>query len=180
MKRWITGIIAGVLSLVIAFSFMGYRTTDQSGVIRVKKCADFAVTGDGSSPAWQNTDWIDLPQRSAGGPTLDTRFKVLYSDSGMYFLFHNEDRKITSTMNADFMDLWKEDVVELFLWPDESMPAYFEYELSPMNYELPLLISNEEGNLTRWMPFHYESDRKTQHGGSRLHDHPIRLVSADT
>lgn len=166
MKLWITGIVTGVLFLVIAFSFMSYKSTDQSAVIRVRKCADFMITGDGSNAAWQSTDWIDLPQRSSDGPTLITQLKVLYSDSGMYFLFHNDDRKITSTMNADFMDLWKEDVVELFLWPDESMPAYFEYELSPLNYELPLLISNEDGNLTRWMPFHYESDRKTRHATS--------------
>lgn len=70
-------------------------------------------------------------------------------------------------MNSDFMDLWKEDVVEVFLWTDESSPVYFEYEISPLNYELPILISNITSNqkedLVRWQPFHYDPDRKTRH-----------------
>jgi hypothetical protein len=70
-------------------------------------------------------------------------------------------------MNSDFMDLWKEDVVEVFLWTDEISPVYFEYEISPLNYELPILISNFTSNqkedLVRWQPFHYDPDRKTRH-----------------
>ena len=41
---------------------------------------------------------------------------------------------------GDFLDLYNEDVVEVFLWPDESFPVYFEYEVSPLNYELPIII----------------------------------------
>ena len=66
-------------------------------------------------------------------------------------------------MKADFMDLWKEDVVEAFFWPDENTTAYFEYEISPSDRELPILVSNNKGVLHRWMPFHYEADRKTKH-----------------
>jgi hypothetical protein len=83
-----------------------------------------------------------------------------------FFLFDCADKKLTSTMNADFLDLWKEDVVEIFLWTDESSPVYFEYEISPLDFELPLLISNENGELLRWQPFHYEPNRKTRHSTS--------------
>ena len=37
------------------------------------------------------------------------------------------------------MDLWNEDVFEVFLWTDERYPVYFEYEISPLNHELPIL-----------------------------------------
>ena len=66
-------------------------------------------------------------------------------------------------MNADFMELWNEDVVEVFLWPDENYPVYFEYELSPLNYELPIMVANIDGELLRWQPFYYESNRRTRH-----------------
>jgi hypothetical protein len=66
-------------------------------------------------------------------------------------------------MQGDFLDLWNEDVVEIFLQPDESTPAYLEYEISPLDYELPIIIYNEKGKLNSWQPFHYGKDRKTRH-----------------
>lgn len=123
---------------------------------------DFTVTGDGSNGAWNKAAWITLPQRSGQEP-LSTKVKALYSSNGIYFLFSCEDRQLNAAMKADFLDLWKEDVAEVFLWPDTLQPAYFEYEISPLNYELPILISNEQGDLVRWQPFHYDADRKTRH-----------------
>lgn len=66
-------------------------------------------------------------------------------------------------MKADFLDLWTEDVVEVFLWPDETCAVYIEYEISPMNYELAIMVSNQKGDLVRWQPFHYDKDRQTRH-----------------
>ena len=123
---------------------------------------DFEIDGKGSADEWNNAWWLELPCRT-GNSSLKTRVKTLYSKTGMYFFFECEDKKITSTMKADLMDLWNEDVFEVFIQTDEKKPAYFEYELSPNNYELPLLISNVDFNLTRWVPFHYEADRKTRH-----------------
>ena len=140
--------------------------TNKDAVLKVKQTADFHITGNGSHANWKRTEWITLPQRSGSTP-LETKVKMLYSSSGIYLLFRCSAPKITATMNADFMDLWKEDVVEAFFWPDEKASVYFEYEISPLNYELPILISNNKGELQRWMPFHYEADRKTQHAVSK-------------
>jgi hypothetical protein len=134
--------------------------------LKVKQTTDFPVTGNGSNENWNKAAWITLPQRAVGNGPLPTKVKALYSQTGIYFLFQCSDKKLTASMNADFMDLWNEDVVEVFLWSDEKIPVYFEYELSPLNYELPILISNQKGDLTRWMPFHYDADRKTQHATS--------------
>jgi hypothetical protein len=59
--------------------------------------------------------------------------------------------------------LYNEDVVEIFFWTDESKPLYFEYELSPHNFELPILVPNSNGKFLGWLPWHYEGDRKTRH-----------------
>jgi Carbohydrate family 9 binding domain-like len=142
-------------------SFFIYTNSE---ILKVKRCPDFKVTGNGSNECWTKTGWMDItPRQISRGETLTTKVKVLYSETGTYFLFDCQDRKLTATMNADFMDLWKEDVVEVFLWPDQDFPVYFEYEISPLNYELPILISNDKGDLVRWQPFHYDDDRKTQH-----------------
>jgi hypothetical protein len=73
-----------------------------------------------------------------------------------------EDRKITATMKADFLDLWNEDVFEFFLWPSEQYPVYFEYEISPLGFELPIIIPNFGGEFLGWRPWHYDGERKTQ------------------
>jgi hypothetical protein len=70
------------------------------------------------------------------------------------------DRKLTSTMTEDFMHLWTEDVFEVFLWTDERYPVYFEYEISPLNRELPIIIPNFEGKFLGWRPWDYDGDRR--------------------
>lgn len=135
----------------------------EPGSITVKKCRDFKVTGDGSSSIWTGTEWINLALQGSGQSVYKTKAKVLYSETGIYFLFDCQDKKLTATLQADFLDLYNEDVVEVFLWTDESFPVYFEYELSPLNYELPIIIPNFKGTFYGWRPWHYEGERMTQH-----------------
>ena len=135
----------------------------------VKKTDDFTITGDGSAENWNQTGWIDLIQRrnTEGGNNYQAKFKLLYSETGIYILYWNEDHILNASFDEHFSELWHEDVVEAFFWTDESTPDYFEYELSPLNYELPLIVTNLEGELIHWIPFansyHEESDRKTRH-----------------
>ncbi len=134
------------------------------GTLTVKKTEDFTVSGDGHSPQWNKTEWLPITvQESSGGAIPATRAKVLYSDRGMYFLFFCEDQKITATIEKDNGALYKEDVVEVFLWPDESFPIYFEYEVSPLNYELTILVPNLNGKANGWLPWNYDGDRRIQH-----------------
>lgn len=129
----------------------------------VKKTPDFTFSGNGASPEWTKTDWLELSRRKNDQVAYQTAVKLLYSETGIYCLFRCEDQTITATMKEDFLDLWNEDVVEAFFWPDRSFPVYFEYELSPLNYELPILVPNHKGNFLGWRPWHYEGDRKTRH-----------------
>ena len=134
--------------------------------ITIKKCRDFKITGNGVSEAWNKTGWINMVQQEPNTFYYETRVKVLYSETGIYFLFNCEDKKLTSTMKADNLNLWEGDVVEAFLWTDENFPVYFEYELSPFNFELPIMVPNNKGNFSGWLPWHYEGDRRTQHATS--------------
>jgi hypothetical protein len=130
--------------------------------LSVKPAQDFDVTGTGEHAAWQQAEWTALRRRQPESHPYESRFKVLYSTTGVYFLMDGTDRKLTATMNEDFMDLWNEDVFEVFLWTDERQPVYFEYEISPLNYELPILIPNFGGQFLGWLPWHYDGTRKTR------------------
>lgn len=155
-------------------------TTANVGVIKVKSTNDFIITGNGSAENWEHTNWNiitqrsskslldagwDIPEKEAVIEDLQykTYFKVLYSEKGIYCLYRCEDSVITATLKEDFLNLYDEDVVEAFFWPDTTMPVYFEYELSPLNFELPILILNNKGKMMGWKPWRYKGVRKTIH-----------------
>ena len=127
--------------------------------LTVRATTDFEVTGTGDHAAWQPVAWTALSPRQPGGHPYETRLKLLYSNTGLYVLMDATDKKLTATMTEDFMDLWNEDVFEVFLWPDERHPVYFEYEISPLNKELAILVPNFGGQFLGWRPWHYEKDR---------------------
>jgi hypothetical protein len=152
-----------VLSCYLIHTLSYAQTSPADSVWQIKKSQDFQLTGDGSASNWKSVEWMILPQRKGTGVVYKTQVKVLYSDTGVYCLFNCEDQKLTATLKEDFADLYTEDVVEVFFWTDEQSPVYFEYELSPLNYELPILVPNYGGTFFGWRPWHYEGERKTRH-----------------
>jgi len=158
-----------VLALIVAVGWGSWVFTQRvagqepaARVLRVRQTEDFTVNGSGDASAWKATEWEPLHLRVTDGQQYQTRVKMLYSKTGLYILMEAEDRTITATMNEDFLDLWNEDVFEFFLWPDERYSVYFEYEISPLGFELPILIPNFGGQFLGWRPWHYEATRKTQ------------------
>ena len=154
------------LCLIIFCSLTQSRSLGQvhdTTLLAVNRTNHFAITGDGSSPEWKKAGWLMLTQRIIKGKPMATRMKILYSDTGIYCLFICDDEKITATLKEDFLDLFNEDVVEAFFWPDTKVPIYFEYEISPLNYELPILVPNINGTFLGWRPWHYEGNRRTIH-----------------
>jgi len=134
--------------------------------MKITKVKDFEVTGSGSAPQWKSAEWQTLKLVSKLKSPYSTRAKVVYSEKGIYFLFDNEDRKLTCTMFRDCQDIYQEDVVEVFLWTDEGKDLYFEYELSPLAIELPIVVPNHKGAFMGWRPWHYEGDRVTRRATS--------------
>ena len=141
--------------------------SDPAGqVLRVRSTTDFEITGDGKNEAWSKTDWQSLYRRNGAGlplaeePTTRSRVKLLYSATGRYALLEGADKTLTATFNRDGAHLWEEDCFEVFLWPDEKQPNYFEYEISPLGFELPLLMSNQNGKLFRWQPWSFDEERQ--------------------
>jgi len=132
----------------------------------VKKTTDFEVNGEGSAKNWSAASWFDITVQKSPGKALTTRAKILYSEKGVYFLFDCEDKKLTSAIMKDYAALYKEDVVEVFLWPDTAVPIYLEYEISPLNYELPILVPNINGKFQGWKPWFYDETNKIRHATS--------------
>lgn len=173
--------ILNLLLVIMSTSVFGQGSESLSpadSIMPVVQCADFAVTGNGSSAEWNKARWITFEQRDPG-PAYATRFKIMYSPKGIYCLYYCMDYKITATLKGDNLDIYREDVVEAFFWARESMPVYFEYELSPLNYELVLMVPNYDGDFLGWIPWHYQGERLTRHAVSIGYDpdHPDQVTS---
>ncbi len=163
--------IASISKLMLLAVFIlsvmgGTAQTKDSTTLVVKKTKDFIINGNGNAVEWSKAEYLELPKRKSGTMNYQTKMKILYSETGIYCLYECEDKIITSTIKADFEDIYNEDVVEVFFWPEESSVIYFEYELSPYNYELPILVPNYNGKFLGWRPWHYEGNKKTRHAAT--------------
>ena len=164
-------------------SLLAQEPANRAGPLLVKRCTDFAITGKGENAEWKKTNWITLHQIDEG-KQYETKYKILYSAKGIYVLFSGEDEKITSTFENDFDNLFNADVFEVFFHPDPSTPLYFEYEISPLNKELVLLIPNLKSGAYGWVPWHYTGERKVKknvhtEGGQMQAGAAIRSWSAE-
>jgi hypothetical protein len=153
-------------SILFFFVFFWQHAPKEDSTLIVKKTIDFEIDGTGSAAEWEKASWVHLPFRHGPKSQLKTKVKTLYSEEGIYFLFECQDERLTATYTEDFAKLYREDVVEVFLWTDEQYPVYFEYELSPLNYELPILIFNLNGESSGWRPWNYEGEKRTRHATS--------------
>jgi len=139
--------------------------------IQLCRVEDFEVSGDGAHASWEGCAWHPLT-RVGGTENYGTRCKMLASATGLYFLCDAEDRVLTCTGLQDNDNLYAEDVFEVFLHPEGSQAVYFEYEISPTNAELPIMVSQSAGRFHGWLPWHYTGSRRVRHathvrGGSR-------------
>ena len=116
----------------------------------VRQTDDFEVDGAGTNAAWQKCDWQVMEFVTKKTLPYQTRMKMLYSPKGIYTLVDCEDALLTAT-KTEFLDaLYTEDVAEAFFQPDEAQALYFEYEISPLNVELPILVSNNGSAIHGW------------------------------
>ena len=154
------------LLIVAACTPKTVKPVGKEAVLEVRKTTDFTVNGNGDHPAWDSANWVLMPRQDSSGVMYQTQAKLLYSDKGIYVLFRCEDYKISASLRQDNADLYLEDVAEIFFWTSEDYPIYFEYEISPLNYELVLMVPNFEGRFLGWIPWHYSGKRTTEHATS--------------
>ncbi|MBO9593995.1 MAG: carbohydrate-binding family 9-like protein [Niabella sp.] len=154
-----------VMNLMAHACAAGARETcfpDPDTPLVVHSCRDFRITGSGQNAQWKKAVWFNLQKLDTAGSSYTSRFKILYAASGIYVLFKGEDARISSSFTKDFDKLFLGDVFEVFFHPDPSVPAYLEYEISPLGNELVLLMSGQNGRISGHVPQSYEGQQKVQ------------------
>jgi len=132
----------------------------QTPAISVPFSDDFLFKEKSLSSVWKEVPVHALKKLDDDGREAVTQFQLTYSEKGIYVHFYGDEWKITTSAKADFEDLFKGDVYEVFFQPDASKPIYLEYEINANNHELILLIPNYGGKFLGWTPWKYEGERK--------------------
>lgn len=148
MKQILFTIIA-----LLLIQFVNAQTMHEA--LLVKQCNDFTVTGKGNNPEWNKAAWNNLSKLDSGGKNYQSKFKILYSATGIYVFFFGQDDKITTKAYKDFEDIYNGDVFEVFFHPKPQTPVYFEYEINHLGKELILTLSKSDGQINSWAPANY-------------------------
>lgn len=134
----------------------------EKDLLIVRKCSDFTLSGKGNNGEWTKAEWVLLTKLDTGGRTYESKFKILYSPTGIYLLFYGQDDKITTKAYNDFESIFNGDVFEVFFHPDPQIPVYFEYEVNQLEKELILTISHlNKQSFTSWVPWRHEGKNRS-------------------
>jgi len=135
---WYSLLAAAAFSFALATSVVA--EPPKAKVLKVLRTDDFKVTGDGSAPAWQKAAWEPLEKAARSQGVVPVAIQnALLADRPVRAVQRRRPQ-VDRHDRKDFEDLWNEDVFEFFLWPDEKQTVYLEYEISPLNHELAILV----------------------------------------
>lgn len=136
-------------------------SSQYNDTLTVRKVDDFTISGKGDFSGWEKIGWSNLAKLDTGSINYESKFKMLYSATGIYLLFSGEDNKITTKVYNDFEAIYNGDVFEAFFLPVPQKPVYFEYEVNQLSRELILTLSKINNQLYSWMPkYPVEESRK--------------------
>jgi len=88
---------------------------------------------------WKTADWQNIPSTEpfmlASGAEvarLQTQVRAVWTEAALHIAFRCEDPEPWATMNRRDEDLYEEEVVEVFLAPNDDHTSYFEFEINPL------------------------------------------------
>ena len=157
------GVLVTYLAWSVGAVVAGEQPDSAAKVMRVSATVDFAVTGDGSTAAWDKALWVPICKRDGGNHDYTTRVKMLYSPTGVYALMDRYRRPAECDHDRGFpQSVDRGYFLRCSCGLTSAIPVYFEYEISPLGYELPILIPNFEGKFLGWRPWRYDGERRTR------------------
>jgi len=136
------------------------RTEAETHVPKIYPChyarGKIKIDGLINEPDWQQAKTVDFVTvardgRSFGPARSPTSAKLTYDKNHLYIAIEACDKDIWATFTDRDDDLWYEDVLEAFFKPDDTKPTYYEFEFSPRNVVLDLIIPRRGARTLRAM-----------------------------
>ncbi len=136
-------------------NYAGNMTIDSKAV-----SADFALDGDLSKSVWKTASPVTFDRSAKGGgrfPESETSVSSVWTKQNLYFAYRCKYSKLNiyegESTEKERWELWNRDVVEVFINPEPArFNHYYEYEVSPNNQWIDLVIDleNKPFNDAKW------------------------------
>ncbi len=96
-----------------------------------RRTGEIKLDGVLDEPAWKEANVVSLVEAELGGPVhYGTRVRALWDDEALYVAFECDDPDVHAPRTGHDDDLWKHDVVELFIDPDADEKSYVEIHVA--------------------------------------------------
>lgn len=105
------------------------------------KTGQITLDGRPDESAWQRAQLIDdlrVPGPDHRRPRTLTRARLLWDRDYLYFAGDMQDVDVIAKVTEHQGMVWTDDCLELFLKPEPANPAYYEFEVNPLNATLEL------------------------------------------
>jgi len=126
---------------------MEERPMNDTPLVLCRRTAE-QITVDGvlSERSWAAVEPVTLCRTDTGDAArFRTEVRLLWDDTYLYASFHCVDPDIWANMVLRDAPLWEEEVVEMFLDPNRSGNAYFEFVVNPLNTLTDVFVLNRWG-----------------------------------
>jgi hypothetical protein len=156
-----------VISLLVCVAAIPLPPRLQFDCPRAK--GPIVIDGKADEDAWKQPNPITAFRlwRTFGKPTEATSVRFCYDDENLYALFECADKDVFALYDQRDADLWESDAVELFLWPDEKNPIYYEFEVAPNNAVFDArMVNSGSGGFKRWASWNCNIRTATQIRGT--------------
>jgi len=153
-KEWIM-----LLLLIAGFSF---RLTAGDTIPKYYQCLRIneAILIDGrmDEAAWEMAPWsdsfVDIEGDKKPLPLFDTRFKMMWDDTCLYFYAELQEPHICAHLTKDESIIYLDNDFEVFLDPDGDHHNYFEFEINALGTRWDLMLNkpyHDQGKaITSW------------------------------
>jgi hypothetical protein len=101
------------------------------------------IDGKLTEADWNRAAEAVMTETNTGNPVpLKSTVKILWDDQYLYFGFYSEDPDAWAKLLNEDDPLWGEEVVEVFIDPEDKEHTYYEHEVNPVNAKVDLFIVN--------------------------------------
>lgn len=102
------------------------------------------IDGKSNEESWKAAPWtnyfIDITGDSKSKPYLNTKVKMLWDNTYLYFLAEMEEPNIWATIQQHDSIIFRDNDFEIFIDPDGDTHNYYEFEINAFNTVWDLLL----------------------------------------
>lgn len=120
----------------VSFAFDLSKAPPPPGTIILKKATGgITIDGKADEPGWRNAVVNPALDVADGCPAMtdDSSAKMTWDDQYLYFFVSSQDADVWSPYQNHDDELWKADVVEMFIDADANRHGYVELQVNPRN-----------------------------------------------